>query len=110
MTNLFQSGPDYFKLHSGVVSCFKIECDALTPDDWKTLAEMIAHRCPLFRSCSGVERGGDPFALALQKWAIPNENYPHLVVDDVWTTGASIKACMNPGDIGWVVFARNPIP
>jgi hypothetical protein len=110
--NLFRSGDASFNLKSGGVSSFKIECAALTQDDWKTLAEMIAFRSNYFGSCTGIKRGIDALAIELQKWVAtdPTYPYPRLFVDDVWTTGASILACMEPGDIGWVVFARNPIP
>jgi hypothetical protein len=49
MTNLFQLGD--FHLHSGQKSKYKINCDALTDEDWRTLAMMLVERLPLFSVC-----------------------------------------------------------
>jgi hypothetical protein len=106
---LFRSGDSSFKLKSGGVSSFKIDCAALTQNDWATLAEMIALRSVFFGSCAGIANGGIQLAEELQRWATGSLGR-RMVVNDVWTTGASILKCMGHGDIGWVVFARNPIP
>jgi orotate phosphoribosyltransferase len=111
MTNLFQSG--MFKLASGTVSRFKIECDALTPNDWEALAEQIANRCEEFGAVLGVPTGGEPLAEALKGY---RSRGALLVVDDVLTTGDSILATLRHhrnylgGVTGWVVFARGPCP
>jgi hypothetical protein len=99
-----------FTLNSGGFSPFKIECDALTPDDWATLAGMIHERVGYFRDAIGVPRGGEQLAGLLRCWARNNPYFPRLVVDDVWTSGASILRLMQPRDVGFVVFARRPIP
>jgi orotate phosphoribosyltransferase len=109
--HLFQSG-DFF-LTSGGRSSFKIECNALTPDDWDTLARMIADRAPRYIEVVGVPRGGEKLAKALERLPIAGAYHStceRLVVDDVWTTGASILKLMRTGDFGFVVFARSPIP
>lgn len=108
--SLFQLGK--FVSHAGTELDWKIECDALTDDDWECLAEMIADRI-MFHEVVGIPRGGNKLAAALQKYKLENkddlETY-RLVVDDVWTTGKSMKDFMQPGDFGYVVFARNKIP
>ena len=101
--NLFQTGD--FILHSGLPSNFKIECDAVTDDDWRTLAAMIAHRIK-FRSVVGIPRGGLALANHLQGYVSGGWD---LVVDDVWTTGGSMMPYLDKGMIGYVVFARIPI-
>ena len=106
---LFQSGD--FVLHSGASSGFKIDCDALTDDDWETLARIVAGRTK-FGAVYGVPSGGERFADALQKYIDPSESTT-LLVDDVLTTGASMEAArkLTPGVVlGVVVFARGACP
>ena len=84
---LFQCGS--FRLSSGIESSFKINAHRLTANDWKTLAHMAVFIVPPFSSVIGVPTGGFPFADALRPHA---RTYgPVLVVDDVLTTGASIR-------------------
>lgn len=111
MTALFQRGN--FTLHSGATSHWKIECDALTNEDWNTIALMIVEQAEplLFSRVVGVPRGGLKLAnaLYLYRWT----SGPTLVVDDVLTTGNSILEVMQkqPGPcIAWVVFARGVCP
>jgi orotate phosphoribosyltransferase len=101
---LFQHGT--FKLASGRIAPWKIECDALTDHDWQTLALMISEKA-LFGEAVSVPTGGNKLALALTKYANPNSTH-RLVVDDVYTTGGSIRKIMKPGDTGFVVFSRTP--
>ena len=107
--NLFQLGK--FTSHAGQELDWKIECDALSDDDWECLAKMIADRI-MFHEVVGIPRGGSKLAAALQKYCEPHNSsyYYRLVVDDVWTTGSSMKDFLKPGDFGYVVFARNHIP
>lgn len=105
MIGLFQLGN--FKLASGEVSMWKIECDALTEDDWDCLAAMAAKIVPYFGSVVGVPQGGLPFAKALRMYVTAG---PRLVVDDVFTTGGSLRKIMQDGDLAVVAFARNPPP
>lgn len=108
--NLFRLGN--FKLASGSTTAWKIDCDALTDDDWEALA-FIAHcRLPDFSTVSGVPNGGLRFAEKLQRYCKPNSGR-HLIADDVLTTGSSMEwnavICSMPV-IGVVVFARGPCP
>jgi hypothetical protein len=104
--NLFNRGK--FLSHAGLELDWKIECDALTDEDWECLAKMISEKTE-FRSVYGIPRGGTKLATALVKYCNPTSPI-HLVVDDVWTTGKSMREVMKPGDMGFVVFARQKIP
>jgi hypothetical protein len=103
--NLFQWG--IFTSHAGKELNWKIECDALTDEDWECLAAMIAERCE-FGSVYGIPRGGTKLGNALQKYCKKDNPY-RLVVDDVYTTGKSMNDVMEKNDIGFVVFARKRI-
>ena len=105
MRALFESGE--FVLHSGERSNFRIECDALTDADLTTLAQMLVARLPAFGAVEGVPRGGLRLAAALVPFVTRG---PLLIVDDVYTTGTSVRA--HRGDreaIGAVLFSRNPV-
>jgi hypothetical protein len=103
--NLFQLGN--FVSHAGRELEWKIECDALTDEDWECLAKMISERCA-FGSVYGIPRGGVKLQKALEKYCDPKNPF-RLVVDDVYTTGKSMREEMKHGDIGFVVFARNRV-
>ena len=102
---LFQLGN--FTSHAGNELDFKIECDALTDQDWDCFAKLISERCQ-FGSVYGIPRGGVKLQKALEKYVTPKNPY-RLVVDDVYTTGKSMREAMNKGDIGFVVFARKRV-
>ena len=103
---LFQLGD--FKLHSGATSRWKIDCDALTPDDWAALAVMAVEMLPPFGSVEGVPRGGLKFAKALKPYCTTG---PLLIVDDVTTTGASLNEHLGKRQArGCVVFCRGVCP
>ena len=104
--NLFNRGK--FLSHAGLELDWKIECDALTDEDWECLAKMISEKT-VFGSVYGIPRGGTKLAKALEKYCDPKVTW-RLVVDDVWTTGKSMREVMLPGDLGFVVFARQRIP
>ena len=107
MTDLLRRGT--FRLHSGEVSHFKIDCDALTNWDIKNFAEFISENIA-FRSVQGVPSGGNRLARALSRYCDPTREV-HLVVDDVLTTGASIEKVLDRAQgpvVGIVLFARRP--
>jgi hypoxanthine phosphoribosyltransferase len=83
-----------FKGHSGQMLDFKIECDALSEDDWDCLAWIIRKRLMAdkvaYNRAIGIPRGGIPFARALNRYANPKANVV-LLADDVWTTGGSMR-------------------
>lgn len=120
--NLFQYGN--FVLRSGRVSTYKIECDALSSDDWLGIVAMIKEErlLPPFCDAVGVPRGGVPFALALKQLATGNGDHPLLVAEDIVTTGGSMERFRadlmsssmadipDGGVIGVVFIARGPCP
>ena len=74
--------------HAGPRLPFKIECDALSDDDLKTLAALIARK-QTFSRVLGVPRGGLRLAHALERYCSPEGDV--LIVDDVLTTGKSME-------------------
>ena len=113
MIGLFKKGR--IKLHSGKISNFKIECDALTDEDLDTLAFLVSKKVK-FGNVTGIARGGLRFAKALRKYETPNDPR-FLIVDDVLTTGSSMEdlkkyvICdLSSNIIGVVIFARGKCP
>lgn len=108
--NLFQLGD--FTLNSGAKSRWKLECDALSDKDIECLALMIKQLVGQFSSVEGVPRGGLRLAAALE----PHRDLagPHLIVDDVLTTGGSMERALLKHEkskrIGAVIFARGQCP
>src|SRR5690242_13489118 len=103
-----------FCLHSGRVSDFKIDCDAMTDEDVRALAAVIRKRLPSFRAVVGIPRGGLRFAKALRPFATGRDADPVLIVDDVCTTGESLEAAweefLGEPVVGAVLFARRHLP
>jgi orotate phosphoribosyltransferase len=116
--NLFRLVPpqEEFVLHSGERSRVKIDCDALTDDDWECLAFLLRERLPPFGPVVGVPRGGLKLAAALLPHS--SKDCPTvLIVDDVLTTGggvegvrARIASSLTNPIVGAVVFARGLCP
>lgn len=115
--HLFQLGD--FTMSSGMHSRFKLECDALTDADVQTLAYLVSVLVGPFASVEGVPRGGLRLAGALAPYLA--RSGPHLIVDDVLTTGRSLEAARaaywqrgfreeETDVVGCVVFARGPCP
>lgn len=84
--NLLNTGA--FTLHSGQKTRFKIDCDALSDDDWDAIAELVVSQYE-FSEVIGIPRGGDKLALRLVKH-IDKTSDTLLIVDDVLTTGMSM--------------------
>lgn len=100
-----------FTLASGKTSDWKIDCDALTLDDLDTLAVLLARKLPIYGRVEGVPRGGIRLAQAMQKYAMHNDQFPLLIVDDVLTTGGSIERHRaGRKALGGVLFARQECP
>lgn len=87
MTGLFRYGN--FPSHSGLHLRWKIECDALTDDDWRSIASVVAPKIA-FGNVYGVPTGGEKFAEALMPYRMSNSPII-LIVDDVLTTGKSME-------------------
>ncbi len=99
-------------MHSGGVGRWKIECDALTDEDWKCLAFMLHEVVPPFGLVYGIPKGGQRLAQCLSEYADRSRRL--LLVDDVLTTGASMeeerKKRRRDDTLGAVVFARGECP
>ena len=101
-------GTGHFKLASGRESFFKIDCDALTDEDWEAIALMASKILPPFGVVEGVPRGGLKLAEAMKRYL--STSGPVLICDDVWTTGGSMEKMRDGREaIGLVAFARGPI-
>jgi hypothetical protein len=104
-----------FRLHSGVPSPFKIDCDALTEEDMKTIAWLLYRRLSPFSSAHGVPTGGLRLASYMSKYAHrhPSDS-PPLICDDVLTTGGSMEEYKQKFEldnaIGCAIFSRGVCP
>lgn len=97
-----------FVSHSGLTLPFKIECANLTYKDWECLAWLVSNMVGSFGSVEGVPRGGLLLANRLKDYITEG---PVLIVDDVFTTGASMDQQRNKRYAkGAVVFARTTPP
>ena len=115
---LFKTGD--FHLSSGARSRHKIECDCLDEEDIRTIAMIIHRLVGPFSSVEGVPRGGLRLAEALRPFQTAATFAPHLIVDDVLTTGGSMERCREEHNltagrdgrrtIGAVIFARGECP
>lgn len=107
--SLFQRKP--YKMNSGGIACYKIECEALTDEDFETLAWLIAQKGEI-RAVHGISNNGRRLAAQIKKHL--SKDGVRLILDDVLTTGASMEAAKR--DTGWrdavgvVIFARGPCP
>lgn len=121
--NLFQLKEK--KPNSGQISEFKIECDALTNEDWDCIAFLLSQKLPNFKRAIGVPKGGNVLAQKMQEYATDKESLPTLICDDVLTTGKSLKrfkdvlqssdrygdySYTNDKFIGTVAFSRGKCP
>lgn len=107
--NLFDYGLEK-KLNSGISSPFKIDCDFLTDGDIDACAKLIADMSAAFKFVEGVPDGGLRLAKALKKYRNTKSDRL-LIVDDVLTTGGSMRRHRNGRlALGAVIFARGPCP
>ena len=106
--SLFQQGD--FILHSGERSWFRIECDVLTIEDWKTIAKLAVDIVGPFEIVESPNGSARAFKSALWEYANAR-NGKLLIVDDVLTTGKSMEKLRAGREaIGVVVFARGKTP
>lgn len=107
-----------FMLASGKKSKFKLECDAISPEEWHSLARIVRPILPAYGHIVPVPRGGVAWANIFEHYKVPGTPMV-LFVDDVWTTGTSMwqtvqKFSLNsPIGLQWhgvVLFARGPVP
>jgi len=102
-----------FTSSAGLDLDWRVECDALTDDDWAALAHMAAPLLIPFDRVIGVPTGGEKLAKLMEKYKVPGANTT-LIVDDVLTTGASMASAAKAHShncIGLVAFARTkPAP
>jgi len=94
---LFEYGK--FKSAAGLNLNWKINCDALTDEDWECIAKIVAELVDdPFKAVYGVPRGGLKFAEKLRPYCTRTAE-TILVVDDVWTTGKSMKDFMRSNNL-----------
>lgn len=101
-----------FILHSGKHSNFKIDCDFLDEGDLACLSVLIVKSVGSFGKVVGISTGGDRLAKKLESWCTWKDSEIVLIVDDVLTTGRSMKEMRKkyPGAKGAVIFARGKCP
>lgn len=102
----------HFISHNNLPLSWKVECDALNPDDWEWAAARTAER---FSFCDvyGIPQGGTIFEKHLRPYIRPDGDF-FLIVDDVLTTGDSMDEARHATRtrhselprIGVVLFAR----
>lgn len=94
----------------GLKLTWKIECDALSYEDWEAIAAICAPQLPRFSKAIGIPRGGKSLADRMDCFATAGK-HPVLVVDDVWTTGRSMREFVKLHSIrnwcGFVAFDRS---
>ena len=112
---LFESGD--FISHAGLKLKWKLECDAISPGEWKTIARMIMdYQTEPFYEAVGIPRGGLALAHAMNEYASGDPKHQTMICDDVFTTGTSMREFIDEKypmwtmgmGYRWVVFARQP--
>ena len=100
-----------FTSTSGLRLPYKIECDHFALDDWQEIAKCVQEFYPIFKMVIGVPNGGLKLQSALEPFTIQHKRAKVLYIDDVWTTGNSMrKYGFTSDDLGFVVFARGKLP
>ncbi len=114
MSNLIQLGE--VDLNSGLRSDYKLVADDFIRDNLLGLVHLIRKLVGPFGSVYGVPRGGLALEEALLQHIDRSLVSTVLIVDDVLTTGGSLKrareklAGSHTFIVGAVVFARGPLP
>ncbi len=113
--SLFQLGD--FSLSSGGRTNWKIDCDYLTDPDLEAIAAVAHQFLPVYKEVvpvppsRGLVDNAERIAKAM-RWYVQAHGFT-LIVDDVFTTGASMERCrleVGTHSIGFVVFARGRPP
>ena len=82
--------------HSGDELHWKIECDALFPNEWKCIARMIFEiETRPFQAAIGIPRGGVELGRWLNEYSTQNSEHPYLIIDDVLNTGKTLFKPVN---------------
>ena len=106
-----------YKSHANLDLTWKLECDAISDEEWSVLARIISElESRPFSDVVGIPRGGVKLENEMLNYVSGNKNDPVLIVDDVWTTGTSFKEFVgihiiekmteHVGWFGWCIFAR----
>jgi hypothetical protein len=111
---LFQSGD--FELHSKGRSNFKIDCDSFSWGDIVALADQLNQFLPRYGAVYPIPKGGCRLAAALKKYTTEEHKNVLLIVDDVLTTGNSMREALHRVSDDWeqvygtVIFSRGKCP
>jgi orotate phosphoribosyltransferase len=105
-----------FVLNSGKESEFKLIADEFIRENLEGLVHLLRKAVGPFGAVHGIPRGGCLLAEALDKHSCVELPQTLLIVDDVLTTGGSMKRAreQKAGEreyiVGAVVFSRGPCP
>ena len=96
-----------FTSHSGLSLDWKIECNELDNEDYRTLAHLVAKKYKFYEAI-GIPHGGEPFAMALNEY-IREESDNLLIVDDILTTGKSMEEMRSHAFVraSWITEVSN---
>lgn len=113
-SNLIQLGK--FELNSGLESDFKLVCDRFIEENLDGVVALLKKIAGPFGGVYGVPRGGSRLEEALLPHLARSVSRTCLIVDDVLTTGGSMRRAREKIAGSWdiilgtVVFARGPCP
>ncbi len=112
MDNLIQLGN--WILSSGKKADFKLVADRFIEENLEGLVYLVRKKMMIpYSTVEGIPTGGTRLATALLRKSASYVD-PHLIVDDVLTTGRSMERAksqyIQTPVVGLVVFARGPCP